>query len=218
MNKNEFLQKLKDDLSSLSEDERMNALKYYEEYFEDAEAEEDSSDGEIILENVLHLDMEVPEAPEPPIEIEIIKEKEEEIKNINYNYSKPNNSNNNNLKIILLLCTAPFWLPLLIGLASVAFGLFMTIFGLAFAVAALAVSGFVMIGAGFMSVGYGVLHIFIDITSAFYPIGAGLVVIGLGIIMAYGFTKLTAVIFKSQFKLAGMAIRGITGKFSHRGA
>jgi uncharacterized membrane protein len=36
MNKKEFLLRLKEDLSSLTDEERENALKYYEEYFEDS--------------------------------------------------------------------------------------------------------------------------------------------------------------------------------------
>ncbi|MCL1859690.1 MAG: hypothetical protein FWF92_10725 [Oscillospiraceae bacterium] len=263
MNKNEFLQKLKEDLSSLSDDERLNALKYYEEYF--ADAGEDKTGDNItefmspedlahkIQEEIAELDKkdqikeikeiekteeteenieniykeEIPEKEEIPNEIiiEIKKEekgadaeKEEDTrnqwqyqKNI-YNSRRP--KSNNMLKIILLLCTAPFWMPLAIAAASVGFGLFMTLFGIAFAVASMALAGFIMIGAGFISVGYGITNIFIDMSRALYPIGAGFVVSGVGIIMAYLFTKLSMVMFKSQFKFVGWAVRGITNKFS----
>jgi len=264
MNKNEFLQKLKEDLSSLSDEERLNALKYYEEFFADAGTDKEE---EIITEFVSPEDLadriqneiaameeknsgikleiitemtednesneniykeEIPEKEEIPDEIIIEIKKEEKNageeketqwqyqKNIyNSNYSR---KNNNALKIILLICTAPFWGPLLIAFGSVAFGLFMTLFGLGFAVASMALAGFVMIGAGFISVGYGITNVFIDITNSLPWIGSGFVVAGVGMIMAYLFSKLSMTMFKSQFKFVGWMIRGITNRFSRQGA
>lgn len=263
MNKNEFLQRLREDLSSLSDEERLNALKYYEEFFADAgedkedevitefvspedlanriqdeiaelESKEyaDKSDKAESGENIYNYNEKIPEKEEIPEEIIIQikkenknsgeKEKEQETKwqyqkNI-YNSGNSKKNNNGALKIILLICTFPIWLPLLASVASVAFGLFMTLFGIAFAVASMALAGFIMIGAGFISVGYGITNVFIDISRALYPIGAGLVVSGVGIIMAYAFTKLSMVIFKSQFKFAGWAVNGIKNKFSRQGA
>jgi len=235
MNKNEFLNRLKEDLSSLSDEERLNALKYYEEYFADAgeemeeeiitefvspedlahKIEEELAESKSENENILKLDMEIPEAPEPPVEVEIVKEEEKEEPVYRYTPVKTSSESDSNMwKIILILCTAPVWLPLLIALGSVAFGLFMALLGIAFAVAALALSGFIMVGAGFLSVGYGIVYMFIDVFKAFYPLGAGLVVAGLGIIIAYLFTKLAGVMFKSQFKFVGWAVRGITNAFS----
>ena len=279
MNKNEFLNRLKEDLSSLTDEERLNALKYYEEYFADAgEEQEDEIITEFVspedLANKIQEDItvntikeiydeKVPEAPGAPklvltdkieeingmnemnepdkininnkidetekidiIEIEIKKEDKKEnntqyqtqSQNQNNYYKKTNNSGDNMLKIILLLCTAPFWLPILISLASVAFGVFMAILGAAFAVAALAVAGFIMVGAGFISIGFGITNIFFDFFNAFYPIGAGFVTIGIGLIFAYGFTKLAALMFKSQFKFVKWAIRGLTGKLAGKNA
>lgn len=232
MNKKEFLNRLKEDLSSLTDDERQNAIKYYEEYFDDAaedakgetpaqfispedlakkiEAElaELAKSESAENENVFEMKTE-PETPEA-------KKEAPKSENIyNHNRSK---SGGGALKVILLACTAPIWLPVLIGLASAAFGLFMAVFGIAFALAAIALAGFIMVGAGFMSVGYGAVNLFVDITKALYPLGAGFLVAGVGLILGYSFTKLTALMFKSQFKFAGWALRGITGKFSRQGA
>jgi len=262
MNKNEFLQKLKEDLSSLTDEERMNALKYYEEYFADAGHDKEE---EIITEFVSPEDlaekirqemtgkdenkdikydnifsMEPPAAPEPPklvledeieeIKIEIEKEieikKEKEVTKpqepkkytTNYNANKSNSSNDNALKLILLVCTFPIWLPLIIALGSAAFGIFMGIMGISFGVAAVAVAGFIMVGAGFISIGYGIVNIFFDFFNSFQWIGAGLVTAGAGMILAYIFTKLSGFMFKSQFKIVSKTIKGITNKFSHNNA
>jgi len=253
MNKNEFLQRLKDDLSSLSDEERMSALKYYEEYFADAG---ENNEDEIITEFVSPENLankiqdeiaankkenmfnvfkeEPPAAPEPPklvivdnideIQFEIKKENQKEYKEESkeknntqeQNQPRLNLNNNGMAKMILLLCTFPIWLPVIAALGSAAFGIFMALFGISFAVAAMAVAGFIMVGAGFISIGYGVSNIFFNIFNAIYPIGAGFVVIGVGLIFAYFCTKLSALMFKSQFKFVGWTVRGITRIFSHK--
>ena len=242
MNKNEFLNRLKEDLSSLTDQEIANALKYYEEYFADA-----GDDGEetVISEFVSPENI----ASKIKDELQENKSKDENIlkidfnnytyenasevyndstdstdsnnannANISGNYNKSYNKKNSTWKIVVLLCTAPIWLPLVIALASTAFGLFMAVLGVSFSIAAIAVAGFAMIGAGFLSVGYGIAQLFTNFFSAFYPIGAGLVVVGVGVIVAYLFTKLFITVFKSQFKFAGFVIRSITGKFSGQNA
>ena len=40
MNKNEYLKILRENLTALSDDERENALSYYEEFFNDLESDE----------------------------------------------------------------------------------------------------------------------------------------------------------------------------------
>ena len=266
MKKNEFLQKLKEDLSALSDEERIDALKYYEEYFADAcenmedeeiitefvspedlaekiqqeitggeDENENDNDKEYKYENIFN--MEPPAAPEPPklvlddiIEIEINKEAEDEkeakeVKEEKYqkqyikNESKKSgNSNNNALKIILAVCASPVWAPLLIAMACVAFALFMALLAVAFAVAAVAAAGFIMVGAGFIWVGYGIANIYYDFFYAFQSIGFGFITAGVGLMIGYGFTKLSAFMFKTQFSFAGKAIRGITKKITHGNA
>ena len=254
MNKNEFLQKLKEDLSSLTEEEMTNALKYYEEYFADAGTEQDDA---VLTEFVSPENVadKIKEEMQNKTKEKDNKDENENVLKIDFNnytyenlsevygdsnnnngtsdtigdnsnknnngggnhdktYKSYNNTNNNTLKIVLLLCTAPFWLPIIIALASAAFGLFMGLLGVSIGIASIAVAGFAMIGAGFFSVGYGIMQLFTDFFSAFYSIGAGLVSAGLGILIAYLFTKLSVFVFKSQFKFAGFVIRGITGRFS----
>jgi len=229
VNKKEFLNRLKDDLSSLTDDERQNAIKYYEEYFDEA-AEE--SKGEMVSQFVSPEDLakkieaelaELAKAESAANETVFEMKTDQEAPKASEEAPKTENIYNQNKssgtwKIVLLLCTAPVWLPVLIGLASAAFGLFMGLLGIAFAIAAIALSGFIMVGAGFMAVGYGAVNLFIDVTRALYPLGAGFVVAGVGLILGYTFTKLTALMFKSQFKFLGWALRGITGRFSRQGA
>jgi len=218
MDKKEFLNRLKEDLSSLTDDERQNALKYYEEYFEDAaENNKEEMTSQFVS----------PEDLAKKIELELAElEKSEKISENSEKFETkteqespkakfeerpytPSRQNGSALKIVLLLCTFPIWLPLLVALASTAFGLFMGLLGIAFAVASLALAGFLMVGAGFISVGYGAVNLFFDVTKALYPLGAGFIVAGVGLIIGYGFSKLTALMFKSQFKFAGWAIGGI---------
>ena len=229
MNRIEFLNRLKEDLSSLSDEERQNALKYYEEYFADA-AEDDKyniSDQFVSPDELAHkIELELSdharrenEEKETVFEAKIEKtEKTEKSKEYANQRQCRGNNGNSTAKIVLLLCTAPIWLPLLIGAASTAFGLFMALVGVSFAVASIALAGFVMVGAGFMSVGYGIFNIFADATMAFWPLGAGLVVAGIGIIMAALFTKVSAIMFKSEFKAAAWVISRITGKYSRQSA
>jgi len=214
MNKTEFMNRINEDLSSLSEEEKAEALKYYEEYFaEAAQNRENESVDEMahrIEKEFAALTLSEPASPEPERPV-IIETKQ------SYN-SKYGNRDKSLGLLIVLLCTFPIWLPLILGLASGAFGIFMAVLGIAFAVAATAVAGFIMVGAGFMSVGYGIFSLFANTAEALYPIGAGFAAIGLGIITAVVFTKLAAVMFKSQFKFAGWTIRGITKRFSRQGA
>ncbi|MCL2095656.1 MAG: DUF1700 domain-containing protein [Oscillospiraceae bacterium] len=244
MNKKEFLQKLRDDLTSLTEEERISALKYYDEYFSEAEEEKDNEiitelkspeeladrieeelaeitehHGGIVLtlepdaadekrENIFNFDAPAaPGTPESVIEIEIKKE-ERQYNNTN-NKPESNKKNKSTVFLIVLFCTFPVWLPVLIGIASAGFGVFMCLIGVSFAVAVVALCGFVMVGAGFLSVGFGVFNLFFNTAGALYPLGAGLIIIGIGIITAYLFTKLTAFMFKTQFKFAGWTVRKI---------
>ncbi|MCL2772292.1 MAG: DUF1700 domain-containing protein [Oscillospiraceae bacterium] len=260
MNKSEFLQKLKEDLSSLTDEERAGALKYYEEYFADAgtdneeeiisefespenlankiknEIEENKDNGdstdssEIKVENILKEETENPKIDFNNYTYENVSStynnNDSTVKN-NSNSSdnssnsyKSKKSGSNTWKFVLLLCTFPIWLPVATGLASAAFGIFMGLLGVSFAIAAIAVAGYIMVGAGFVSIGYGISSLFIHFafSQAFYPIGAGLIIAGIGMILAYLFSKLSAFVFKSEFKLAGSVIRGIANKFSRQGA
>ena len=218
MNKNDFMNRINEDLSSLTDEERADALKYYEEYF--AEAAEDGENESVdelaqrIEKEFAALTRSEPSYVDPETPEIIVDVKREEPRRQRYYYKSGKTAG----LLIILLCTFPVWLPLIIAVTSVAFGVFMTVFGVAFAVAAMALAGFIMVGAGFMTVGYGVFSLFTDAANALYPLGAGFVAIGLGIIVAAVFTKLAAVIFKSQFKLAGFTVRGISNKLSRRGA
>jgi len=267
MNKTEFLNKLKEDLSSLTDEERANALKYYEEYFADAGNDDEKDEKAVITEfispenvagTIINEIKEIKDdaaepnitttatanaAAEEPVNLKIdfnnytyenlsetyndstVKTKSDNSDNTNISqnsaaHPKTNKINNtdNTWKIVLLLCTAPIWLPLIIGLGSAAFGIVMAILAVSFAVASVAVAGIAMVGAGFFTVGYGIVTLFTDFFSAFYNIGAGLIVVGVGIIIAYAFTKLSVVLFKSQFKFAGFVIRGIARPFSRQNA
>ena len=223
MDKKEFLNTLKEDLSSLSEDERQNALKYYEEYF--ADAAEDAK-GEPISQFISPEDLakkieaelaaiadhEAAENAVPDVPPHVNTAAGNGVPDAPPQYQSKSGSNA--LKIILILCSAPLWFPLVIALASTAFGLFMALLGVAFAVASIALAGFIMVGAGFICVGYGAVNLFVDVTRALYPLGAGFIVAGVGLIMGYGFAKLTALMFKSQFKFAGWALRGIKKRFN----
>jgi len=237
MNKTEFLKRLQEDLTSLTEEERLNALKYYDEYFTEAKENDEiitdfTSTEDLanrieeelaeIMENAPRADgivLKLEPDPEPEEQPELIIEVKKEEDNNQYQ-PKYGVKNKSMTLLIIILCTFPIWLPLLIALTSAAFGLFIGlfagVFGIAAAVIGIAFSGVAMIGAGIVSVGVGIFSLFTGTSGALFAIGSGFIAFGFGILIVGVFTKLAIIIVKSVFKFAGWTIRGISGRLSNR--
>jgi uncharacterized membrane protein len=224
MNKQDFLRKLKEDLSSFTDEELQNALKYYDEYFADAHEEE--VEQEIEDYNVLEDLAEEIKAVEPVKQEEALQEnytyanadkaaekiidKTENYRKYDYSKEYKPKKRKSGMMIVLLICFSPILIPLVIAAASVVFSLFMALMSLALGFGCAAIGGLIAAGGGVFSVGYGIIQLItFNISEGLYAISVGLVGTGIGIILAYLFGKLTFIIFKYEFKFLGFLGRKI---------
>ena len=166
MKREEFLKQLEQLLDGISEEEKADALAFYRSYFEDAGEENEES---VIAE------LESPEKVAQSIKKNLGMEKE------NGSYGMPADQNpewNKNddmfvkseevpkekkggwsaAAIVVVVLTSPFWLTLLLVVASLVF------------------AGFLLIGFGFSTLFTGGVAVGLGLT------GAGLLVLGLGIL------------------------------------
>ncbi|NLZ45829.1 MAG: DUF1700 domain-containing protein [Clostridiales bacterium] len=131
MNKLQFLKILEDSLTALPKDERDSAVKYYEEFFDEADSDEKAIDNlgdprkiaeQILVENGINP----------------VTANENSFKNIEpvkpvaqsatSNTARTSNSTNLILAIIVVALTFPFWVTIL----AVAFSIFVAILAVAF--------------------------------------------------------------------------------------
>lgn len=189
MNREEFLRQLERLLSGISEEERADAIAFYQSYFEDAGEENEAS---VIAEL---------ESPQKVAE-SIIRDSGADGAGNRDNESGGNSGNfgygsdaehgmmgqqkapkqNNALRavgITAVVLTSPIWLTLILVLASIALALAASVFGIAIAIvtvtAALILTGFVLFGCGISSIFGGAAPLGIGL------MGAGLIVLALGI-------------------------------------
>ena len=196
MNRDMFMSRLKELLSDLSEAERDEALSYYEEYFEDAGAENEES---------VIASLGTPEKVAATIKSGLSEEAEEEgefsetgYSNTYYETRDEVALNDNSVKnkcrrgfgnlstggwiIILILCVfaLPILGPLLIGIGSAVLGLLIAIAAIFFAVL---VAGVAMVIAAIGVLVGGIITLFTKPIVGIALIGAALLVGGLGIVV-----------------------------------
>jgi len=209
MDKQEFLGRLKEDLSSLTDEELQNALKYYDEYFADSHEE-----------NVEQRIEEYNEAEDFKEEVEVTETEElaqvQALSDINHAQEeqvisqRPLRKQKSMLLLVVLICFAPILLPLAVAAASTLFALLMVALSVIFALGCTAIAGFLTAGAGIFSVGYGIVQLFfMNISDGLYHISVGLVSTGIGILLAYFFGKLTFAVLKYKFRFIGFVGRKI---------
>ncbi len=160
MTKKEFLSELEKELEDLSKDERTSALKYYEDYFEDA-GEENEKDI-------------IKELDSPKKLAEVIKGEKENEENIEYRSSIPT------WLIIILIIFSPVVLPLIVGLFGGLFGLFMGLIGL---IIGLLSAGIAIFVSGIATTTIGIFKVFTLPPAGLLLIGVGLILLGIGSIM-----------------------------------
>ena len=165
MSKNEFLERLRKNLASLSIEERENAVRYYEEFFDECENDEVAAQQlgspeeiaqQILKENGI-------ENPVPPMS-EPVKEK-----------SKVNIG----LVIAIIILTFPLW----IGIVAVAFCLLVAVIAIVFA---LVVSAVAIAGACLSA---GTVLLFTGTSIGLILIGIGLVAVSLFMLIITPFAK-----------------------------
>lgn len=163
MSRKEFMEQLERLLMDIPQEERIEALSYYNGYFEDAGAENEAS----IIE-----ELESPEKVAKIIKADVGVENQKEYTEAGYEDTRfhqqeevgahaktekqPENKEDRTLKIVLLVIlavfTSPVWLGLTGALIGVAIGLILAAFGilLAFAMVVLAfyIAGLVLCGVG----------------------------------------------------------------------
>ena len=188
MTKKEFLSRLKSCLSPLSQEERDNAVRYYEEFFEDCESEEEALKqlgspeeiaNQILKENGINTEN---KATDKALE----KEK----------------SKNMGLIILIVILTFPLW----IGAVAALFGL---------TVAALAV-GFALnvafIAVGVTCIGVGAFLLFTNISVGLVMLGVGLVAISLFVLAILPLCGLIGKGIKKLGELIGKGFNKLFGK------
>ncbi|GAA0103663.1 hypothetical protein UT300013_02850 [Paraclostridium sordellii] len=165
MNKKEFLKELNKKLKHLPENERIDAVKYYEEYFEDAQINEDI---DVLCE------LSTPSQIASQILSEYaIKEKNKESKNIKTKISSI-------WFVLLAILVYPIALPITILLILVIIiGLFaISLVGFVFLVVAAS-----LIGSGVSIIFSGIGYIVTDISSTLISLGLGAIFIGISVLV-----------------------------------
>ena len=189
MTKSEFLSILERRLHALPENERRDAIEYYEGYIDDAEDTEAVAIERLgppneVAANIL-AEYALVEAP---------KTEQPRKRGISIAWA-----------VILAVFAAPIGLPLAVAVAAVAFALLITMFSLVVAFGATAIG---LTVGGVFSIVFGVIALFQNLPLAVMVLGGALVVLGLGIL----FIKLTTVLAKSGFQ----AVARFAGKFIMR--
>ncbi|MDD3303464.1 MAG: DUF1700 domain-containing protein [Clostridia bacterium] len=170
MNKNQYLDKLRNSLKKLPEAEVSNAINYYTEYFEDAG-----------IENEQKIINELGE----PKKLATVIIADYAIKNKD-NSSKTINKSLSTLWIIIIaIFASPVALPLAIALVSIIFALLIVVFAvlLSFYVASI---GICIAAVGLLIVGFSIFTI--HFPTSLSAIGAGLIVASLGILLFWSIT------------------------------
>lgn len=201
MDKYDFIKQLEKELSGLSEEEIRSAVSYYKELFEDAgndnvqELLENLGSPKEIAENIKRESGTVVTADKPQDSVNSdninIKEKETDIRT-----EKRRDAGTILLLAVVLICTSPIWLPLLVTVYGVVITLLCVIVILALVFGIIGIAGII---SGFSTI------------FAVPPVG--LVLLGMGLV----FTALTLMcaplLFKGIFRICRALINGTVGIF-----
>lgn len=177
MTKKEFLDELSRELDDLSKEERNSALKYYEDYFDDAGSENESDV--------------IKELGSPKKVAEVIKKENSD------NNRTPKESNNKSepmsiwLIILIAIILVPVGFPLLIGLLGTIFGIFMGLVGVFIGLICAGIGTFV---SGIVLSILGIIAAITSPVSGLLMIGVGFVLIGIGSILTFVTVKLCIVV------------------------
>lgn len=159
MNRKEFLRQLGELLSDVQENERREALEYYENYFEDAGPENEAK----IIEE-LGSPRKVADSIKKDLFGENYREATEDAQQGAYNQQnyqsyvppKENKTTRNILIAVIIVLTFPVWIGIVGGLFGIIVGLLGAIFGIVVAAIAVVfasvVVGFVLTGVGLVKV------------------------------------------------------------------
>ena len=201
MSKADFLNRLKEDLSALTDDELKNALKYYDEYFADAH-EEKTEQKHNVTEDMKDAGETRPVGMDAPGYPGAMPDNGGQARDGGARAKKPARL----LLIVLLVCFSPILVPAAIAVGTTLFGLLMALLGVSVALGVTAICGLLAAGLGVFHVGYGIVQVvFANVGDGLYNISAGLISTGVGIIIACIFGKIACMLF-SVLKCLGRKI------------
>lgn len=167
MNKDQYLDCLKNGLRNIPTEEVNNIMEYYKEYFEDAGIENEQT---VIAE------LGRPELLASKISADyVIKdfENNESIKNV----TQVKKGLSGIWIVILAICAFPIWLPLGIAVAAIIFSLVIAIFAVVFGFVVAAIS---IIASGIFCIVGGVIVMFVHMPTGVATFGSGCLAIGVG--------------------------------------
>lgn len=206
MDKYDFIKRLDDSLSALSESERESAMRYYKELFEDAGYENESdlleklgspesiADSIIRESGMICKNQDEMQTESKNSEKEFFAESDF-IKNTDNNESK-NNKNSIWIAVLLIILTFPLWIGVVASLFGIIIAIIATVFALTIAFGIAGITCF-FTGIGLISVSLG---------SSFIVSGIGLILIGIVMLLLIPLIKLV-------FKLCGWIINSISKIF-----
>ena len=218
MNRIEYMTKLASLLQDIPEEERKDAMKYYNDYFDEA--------GEENEEQVIR-EFGTPEEVAENIKADL-KGKTEDIndnqqhqtqkheQSSEYQYEMPEKKKNDRIwKIILIIILAiiigPVLLPLVGGILAAGLAIVLTVI---VGVIALVIAGVAVAIAGIALVISGILVLLPQTAAGLALIGSGLMILVIGVVATVGFGKLCAFMFGGIAK----GISYLWGKIFHRKA
>lgn len=194
MTRYEFINELKERLRKLPYDEVNEAVEYYEQYFDDAGAQNESTA--------------IAELGTPgSVASQIIAEYA--IKDADRSKTSAKRGLSTVFSVILAIFAAPIALPLAMAAIIIAFAI---VFSLGAVLFAFGISGAACIAAGIVSVVVGVAVIIQDFATALSCAGIGLVSFGIGLIMIKAVAALSKKCFGWFAKLIGKFILRRSGK------
>ncbi len=198
MTKNEYLAELKAHLASLSAEERDGAMKYYQEFFEDAGEENEQK----VIEELGN--------PKDLAEKIISEISAGGMASSRYVPAQPGFGSkgfeekpkkNENSKILIIILLAIIFSPLLIPLAGVILGIVAGLFGLLigfFALCGGIVVGLVAGGIAAVVAGIGLLYS--GQIMGLLAVGIGLIMLSVGVLLIIPFVWLCANVFPALFR------------------
>ena len=208
MNRNEFLSSLSRLLEDLPENERLEALQYYNDYLDDAGAENEQEVlealgtpqklAESIREGLGDGGRQYREGQ--PAERGSAAYDENRKKNGRQNRTKKNSRMSTGMIIFIVICcvcAAPVLVPVVFAVAVTAAAL---LFAAVVTAAALLAAGSVCIVAGIIALAVAVIKLFAAPAGAMVAIGIGLMIIGGGLLLVLGMGWLIGNALPAVFK------------------
>ena len=220
MNRIEYMTKLASLLQDIPEEERKDAMKYYNDYFDEAGEENEEQvirefgTPEEVAENIK---ADLKGKTEDVTDDQQYQAKENE-QSSEYQYEMPDNQKNKNdriwkivLLVILAIIIGPVLFPLVGGILAAGLGIVLTVI---VGVAVLAIAGVAVAIVGIALAISGILVLIPQTAAGLALIGSGLMILVIGVIATVGFGKLCALIFCGIAK----GISFLWGKIFHRKA